>query len=155
MDTVKRLGEVDCYGSCTEWWFWVVEAAGYCGGQGNQSGGRGVEGLEAMLRRVLREDVSEVWQDKAFHYFAGRAEEGDRTMRLAIVWVLIRFRDRNDDGPFPYCWDGCCFDGVIENIAEERDACLANMFEMEHGDLVGAFCGRVAAIFDGCSDLVG
>ena len=33
MDTVERFGEIDCYGSCSERRFRVVEAASYGGCQ--------------------------------------------------------------------------------------------------------------------------
>ena len=100
-----------------------------------------MEGFEAMLRGVCWKDACEEGEDEPLQDLAGRAEEGDRAVGLAVVRVFVRFWDGDDDGTFPYCRDGGGSDRVCENIAEESNASLAEVFEMEQRDLVRAFSG--------------
>ena len=108
---------------------------------------------------------SEGRKDQPFKYLDGRTEEGNWSVGGRILCWFGRFKERDDNGSFPYGRDGAGGRGDVEEGGEELLSLGPDVLEVEGGQVVwtkglgrlglldsfsGLFCcksGRIGKIF--------
>ena len=79
----------------------LVKTKGYVLCEGEEGGGGGVVGSEAMLGRGDWEE-GKFWEKKSLQDLDGGAEEGDGTVTGAGVWLFARLQHRDNGSMLPY-----------------------------------------------------
>ena len=95
-----------------------------------------MEGAEAMLRMVGREDRVEGGEQQTLQHFGAGAQEGDWAVRFGLVTWFSWFEDGNDVRMFPDCWKFGSLNGDIADFGEVGDAQLSEVFEVEDREVV-------------------